>query len=174
MKIILVTGTPGTGKSKVLEELVDMKGLEVENIIIISTFAIENGCAKSHDKILNAQIINEKKLKKELIVFLRNKRNSTIVIETHSIFEFFDCIKSSIVRIFHLNCELTFLSKRLRERAYSDIKVRNNLDCEIFNVITEDLLKEFDASLIEFLDSNNIEDLQRNKNVIYKYIQTLE
>jgi len=124
MKIV-VSGTPGTGKSKFSKKLA--KELKFK-YLDIKTFSRKN---KIYDKIeKNCLIIDEKKLVKEL-----NKLKGNYVIDGH----LSHYLKADYCVV--CKCDLKVLKKRLGKRKYSKQKIKDNLDAEIFDVCFVDAKK---------------------------------
>ena len=117
MKIV-VSGTPGTGKTKFSKKLA--KELKF-NYLDIKNFSRKN---KIYDKIeKNCLVIDEKKLVKEL-----KKLKGDYVIDGH----LSHYLKADYCVI--CKCDLKVLKKRLEKRKYSKQKVKDNLEAEIFDV----------------------------------------
>ncbi|MBU2475028.1 MAG: AAA family ATPase [Nanoarchaeota archaeon] len=124
MKIV-VSGTPGTGKSKFSKKLA--KELKFK-YLDIKTFSRKN---KIYDKIeKNCLIIDEKKLVKEL-----KKLKGNYVIDGH----LSHYLKADYCVV--CKCDLKVLKKRLEKRKYSKQKIKDNLDAEIFDVCFIDAKK---------------------------------
>ncbi|MFH1840125.1 MAG: AAA family ATPase [Nanoarchaeota archaeon] len=124
MKIV-VSGTPGTGKSKFSKKLA--KELKFK-YLDIKTFSRKN---KIYDKIeKNCLIIDEKKLVKEL-----KKLKGNYVIDGH----LSHYLKADYCVV--CKCDLKVLKKRLGKRKYSKQKIKDNLDAEIFDVCFVDAKK---------------------------------
>ena len=123
--IVIVTGTPGTGKTKLAKEISRKSGLKY---VDVKEFIRKNKLAFEYDKERKCAVVDEKKLAKELIVLI--KKNKNLVIDSHlSHFippKYVDlCIVTT--------CDLKTLAKRLKKRGYSKQKIRENLDAEIFD-----------------------------------------
>lgn len=122
MKLVL-TGTPGTGKttlgkalaSKLGSEFIDLNKLAEEKSLY--TGKVDKG----------AKEVKLGELKKELLKKIKN--NAGYVIEGHLACEFFvPCEKVIVLRTNPL-----VLLKRMKERSYSREKMRDNLLCEILD-----------------------------------------
>lgn len=124
--MIIVTGSVGTGKTKLAKALA--KKLKYKYLNPKTIFKKYN-LIQGYDKKLKSNIINIKKLNKVLIKII--KENKNLVIDSHLSHylpnKYVDlCIVTK--------CDLKTLKKRLIERKYSKEKIRVNLDCEIFDV----------------------------------------
>ena len=124
MKIV-VSGTPGTGKTKFAKKLA--KEFKF-NYLDIKLFSRKN---KIYDKIeKNCLVIDEKKLVKEL-----KKLKGNYIIDGH----LSHYLKANYC--FICKCGLKVLKKRLEKRKYSKQKIKDNLDAEIFDVCFTDAKK---------------------------------
>ena len=123
MKTIIISGTPGTGKStlaKVLSKKLKYQELDLKPII--------KKISEGYDKEKECEIIDIKKFNKEIIERI-NKRN--LIIASHLIH---NLPKKYVDLCIITKCDLKELKKRLHKRKYSPSKVKENLECEIFDV----------------------------------------
>ena len=162
MRVIIVTGTPGTGKTTLAKRLakkLDFHYLDVNDII--KKYDIVGG----YDEKRNTKIIDTKKLNLVLIKEINNYKNTIkkLTIKKNSILNSNKRIsiikknnnnkskntKNGIIIDSHLShylpkrhvdvcivtkCGLNELEKRLKSKKYSKDKIRENLDSEIFDV----------------------------------------
>lgn len=168
---ILITGTPGVGKTSFTILLVDKlneinKEWNFKNINI-------------------GKLINEKKLYKkwnnefdvpefddELVIDELEPiiENGGIVLDFHSsAFIPEDWIDLVIL----LRCNNTLLYDRLKERGYSDKKISENVECEIMEVTSEEVRNSYNEEIIIELKSEIIEDMENNINTVINKIKDL-
>lgn len=118
---IIITGSPGTGKSSVA----NMLGRKLRTRVIHI-----NNYAKKNDLIIGKQddslVINMDLLKKML-----NKERG--IIEGHLACEF----KLSGAFVIVLRCDPKILRGRLRKRGYSRKKIKDNLEAEALDYCTQ-------------------------------------
>ena len=149
MKTIIVTGTPGTGKtalSKKLAKTLNLHYLDVNSII--KKYNLSEG----YDRKRKTKIIDTKKLNSAIIREINNyNKNSNNINTSKKPAKNNKKIKtpSGIIIDSHLShylpekyvdlcivtkCTLKTLEKRLKKKKYGKNKVRENLDAEIFDI----------------------------------------
>ena len=131
-KLVIISGTPGTGKAKLAQLLVKDLGFERLNIHkhyseISSSYIREKQCYDVNLKKLE-YIVNGRK--KELTK--KNKENRNLVLDTHIAHLLPKRMVNLCIIIICSN--LKTLKRRLQKKKYSKKKIRENLDAEIFQV----------------------------------------
>lgn len=125
--IIIVTGTPGTGKttlSKKLSAILNFNYVDVNDII--DKYSLSEG----FDEESNSKIIDVEKLSDKLKMIIKSSTEN-LIIDSH----LSHYIDSSFIDLCIVaKCELKALKQRLESRGYSEAKVRENLDSEIFDI----------------------------------------
>ncbi len=133
MKTIIVTGTPGTGKttfSKKISKKLKYPVLDVSKFIKIKKLR------GRYDKKKKCYVVDTKKLNKEILKELNKiKANKPkgVIIDSHLSHH----MPSKYVDLCYVTkCNLKTLEKRLKKKKkrYSKKKVRENLDVEIFDI----------------------------------------
>ena len=163
IKTIIISGTPGTGKStlaKKLSKFLHAKLLDVKEIITI------NNLKEKYDENRDTYEVDTAKLNKILLKKINEekKSNSILVIESHLAHylptKYIDlCIITS--------CNLKILQTRLKKRKYSKEKVRENLDAEIFDICyTEAIQKHNKVIKIDTSKGIDLNTLNQIKNHI--------
>lgn len=131
-KTIIITGTPGTGKTMIAKKLSKIVGF---NVINVNDIIKKNKLSEGYDKKRKCIIVDVKKLNKALIKIINNcKKNcccSGLIIESH--------LSHNLPKAYAdfcivTKCDLKELKKRLIKRRYNAEKVRENLDSEIFDI----------------------------------------
>mgnify|MGYP001424622844 CR=1 FL=1 len=123
--ILIVTGTPGTGKTTLSKKIAKEKKLKY---IDVNKIIKENNLSEGFDKKRDCEIIDTKKLNKTLIKIIKKEKN--LIIDSH-LSHFLP--KKYVDLCIVTKCSLKTLEKRLKKRKYSKSKIRENLDAEIFD-----------------------------------------
>ena len=147
MTVIIVTGTPGTGKSYVSGLIQGHIGFER---IDVNKLIEENNLCDDYDEQRQCKIIDIDKTVKILMNIIKK---GNFVVDSHFIHHIpVNKIDLCIVT----KCDIKILKQRLDSRGYSQKKVRENLDAEIFDIcLTE--AEEQDHNIL-IIDTTNIND----------------
>lgn len=74
-----------------------------------------------------------------------------------------------------LRTDNSILYDRLTERGYSEIKIKENVECEIFQIVLEEARESYSKNIILELKNNTIEDMENNIEIIKKaYLSALK
>ena len=149
MSVILVGGTPGTGKTMVAKILGSKLSVDVVNL---GELADESGCISAEDKARKTGIINEDCLV-DALVELTDDKSKRLVIEGHYI----DLVPSRSVQwVFLLRTHPETLKKRLGQRNYSEEKVGENVEAEVLGVCQLDALDAFGEKKVFEIDTSEL------------------
>lgn len=151
---ILITGTPGTGKSSfaqmAAERLPGYKLIDVNSIIK------ENECHEGMDVEFDSLIVDDDKLldiMEDLLV------DGGCVVDYHSC-DFFPERWFDLVIVLLTNTEILY--DRLVARGYSKKKIDENMECEIMQVVSESAKESYAPEIVVELPSNVVEDIEGN------------
>ncbi|CAG8679564.1 18601_t:CDS:2 [Dentiscutata erythropus] len=159
---ILITGTPGTGKTTLSQLASESTGL---HNIIVGELVKEKSLHHGYDQDFQSWILDDDKLVDELEETLSNGGN---IVDFHSC-EVFPERWFDLVLV--LRTDNTILYDRLKDRGYSQKKITENIDSEIFQVILEEAKESYAAEIVVELQSNNIEDMQSNVTRIEEWVE---
>merc|ERR1712226_1536616 len=159
---ILITGTPGTGKSTLAEELANRTGL---NYVNIGDLAKENELFEGFDNEYECPVIDEDRVVDELEDRMSQGGN---VIDYHGC-EFFPERWFDIV--FVLRTENGNLFDRLQARGYTGKKLEDNIQCEIFQTILDEAKESYKQEIVHELPSNTPEEMEDNLEKIIAWIE---
>ena len=160
---ILVIGTPGTGKTTLCKKL--SKILDGYKRIELSKAINKYKLYDEWDEEMNASIFNEKLVRQFVRAEVNklNSKNIGIILDFHSTSfinkKWFDIVVC-------LNSDTHILYDRLKLRGYSEVKIRENIECEIFKVVKYDAEEIFGENKMLDLPSNNVKDRKSNIKII--------
>ncbi|ESP01124.1 hypothetical protein LOTGIDRAFT_207723 [Lottia gigantea] len=150
---ILITGTPGTGKTTLAQEVAQRTNLKYINI---GEVAKENDLYDGFDAEYQCPIMDEDRVIDELEDTMVDGGN---IVDYHGC-EFFP------ERWFHLvvvlRTDTALLYNRLEKRGYHSKKLEDNVQCEIFRTILDEALESYKTNIVEELPSNTPEEMEEN------------
>ncbi len=159
MKIIAIGGTPCTGKTTIAEQLGKALGREVINL---GDVAIEAGCITEEDLERDTTIIDEDCLVEALMDVLY-ERQDDLIIEGHYV----DLVPwSSLDFTVILRTHPDILRERLRSRGYSEPKIAENVEAEVFGVCQLDALDSFGEEFVFEIDTSDMSPEEAVKLIV--------
>ncbi|KAL0002776.1 hypothetical protein SO802_016557 [Lithocarpus litseifolius] len=150
---ILVTGTPGTGKTTTSSALAEATQL---HHIIVEDLVKEKNLHDGWDDQLDCFLINEDLVCDELEDLMEEGGN---IVDYHGC-DFFP--ERWFDQVVVLQTDNTVLYDRLSRRGYTGSKLSNNIECEIFQVLLQEAKESYPEDIVVALKSDNIEDITRN------------
>jgi broad-specificity NMP kinase len=149
VKVIAVTGTPGTGKTTFAKRIARILGYRYIDVNVVIK---QNKLSEGYDRKRRCKIIDTKRLNKA-ITDIAKKSDVGLVVDSHLSHYLPKKIVSTCIVT---RCNLKKLQKRLVKRGYGKAKIRENLDSEIFEVcLTE--AKENGHKIIEVFTDKKID-----------------
>jgi adenylate kinase len=136
MKVVVVTGTPGTGKTTVamrLAKKIGYKYVDVNRVIS------KEGLSSGYDRKRKCKVVDTKKLSRVLVKMIKGFEKTGdvagVVIDSHLSHELSPAVVDLCVVT---KCGLRLLKRRMKRRHYAEQKIKENLECEIFDVCLND------------------------------------
>jgi len=127
MKVIIVTGSVGTGKTTLSRKLAKKLGFKY---IDVNKLVVKHKLSSGYDKKRKCKIIDIEKLNDVLIDLISDSRKD-LVIDSH-LSHYLP--KKYVDLCIVAKCGLKELNDRLKKRKYSKTKIEENVQCEIFDV----------------------------------------
>ncbi|KAM8961185.1 adenylate kinase isoenzyme 6 [Pelodytes ibericus] len=159
---ILLTGTPGVGKTTLGKELAARSGLTYVNV---GDLAKEGNLYEGYDEEYDCPVLDEDRVVDELE---DQMSEGGIIVDYHGC-DFFPERWFQIV--FVLRTDNALLYERLESRGYKEKKLQDNVQCEIFQTIYEEAAESYQHEIVHQLPSNSPEDLEQNLDQITQWIQ---
>ena len=115
MKLILITGTPGVGKTVTCRFI--KKRLKIP-FIDLNQLALNNNLTLGYDEKRNCFIADFDTISKEVLEEIRQLKSETVIVDGHYAVQ---VVNTEMIKIaFVLRCGPNVLEYRLRKRGYSE------------------------------------------------------
>ncbi|KAJ3087097.1 hypothetical protein HK102_011819 [Quaeritorhiza haematococci] len=158
---ILITGTPGTGKTTTAELVAlatNMTHVEVGKLVK------SKGLHEGWDETFQSYIIDEDKVVDELEDAMQQGGQ---IVDHHGC-DFFPERWFDLVVV--LRTDNTALYSRLEKRNYPTIKIQENIECEIMQVVLEEARASYAQEIVVELKSETIDDMEGNVERIQEWV----
>ncbi|GLT56253.1 hypothetical protein SLA2020_293100 [Shorea laevis] len=159
---ILVTGTPGTGKtttSTALAEATQLRHLNIGDLVK------EKNLHDGWDNDLQCHIINEDLVCDEIEDVMEEGGN---IVDYHGC-DFFPERWFDLVVV--LQTDNSVLYDRLTKRGYEGSKLSNNIECEIFQVLLEEARESYPENIVMAMKSDKVDDISRNVSTLTDWVR---
>jgi len=161
---ILVTGTPGTGKTSLCNAIASQTGFTHINL---GDLVKERELHDGYDAEMDCYILDEDKV----CDALEDQMDAGGNIVDHHSCDFFPERWFDLVVV--LQCDNTVLWNRLEKRGYSKSKIQENVQCEIMMVIAEEASESYRPEIVKYLRSDSVDDMERNTDTIVDWVRAV-
>ncbi|KAG6836809.1 hypothetical protein H0H93_002831 [Arthromyces matolae] len=161
--VIVITGTPGTGKSTHAQILANESPVPLQHINI-SEWVKERGLYEDFDDEWQSYTVDEDRLLDELEPIVSK---GGVILDWHTC-EAFPERWADLVVV--LRCDHTKLWDRLEKRSYSLKKIQENNEAEIMQIVLEEARSSFPEEIVVELISEGMSDLEANVARIVEWI----
>ena len=145
-----ISGTPGTGKTRVAKLLTERFSALYVNL---TDLAIENDFILEDDVVRQTKVVDLDQMVPSLEKLIISRPKKTIIIEGH----YADIIPNSLLTILIiLRTSPHVLEQRLKEKQFSPLKIQENLQSEILGSCTSAALEVHDQKKIYEVDNSNL------------------
>ena len=161
--VIVITGTPGTGKTTIAQILAKKLKLEM---IPVKKIVERNRGMYEFKKQSGEKVVDLDKLRKKLMDEIKKIKGRSIIIENHLLCD----MKLPAKWVFVLRCKPEVLEKRMERRAYSTAKIQENILAEMLDYCTQKARKNYKgkARIVE-LDTSR----RNKKSTVTQMIQII-
>lgn len=180
---IILTGTPGVGKTTTAQSLIDLSKSDTESSIPLTHLSInkiakQNNFYESYDAELQTHVVDEDKLLDHIEALISDGAgDGGYVIDWHvcDIFperwvDLVVVLRCQDTKVFYERLTEGTKGESGEERAYEGQKLQENIDAEIFGVIAEEAKEGWpgDGRVVE-LDSVEAEQIEENAERIWEW-----
>ncbi|KAK5109428.1 hypothetical protein LTR62_006987 [Meristemomyces frigidus] len=161
---IIITGTPGVGKTTHCQQLATATRLHHLDINeVVKKHNIGESSTDPDDP--NTKIVDEDRL---LDCIENDLEEGGQIIDWHAC----DLFPPSLIDLVCVvRCDNKLLYDRLKKRGYSGKKLEENMDCEIMEVLLQEAREAYDEDMVVELRSEKTEDVDANVERIEKWIE---
>ncbi|KAK4961111.1 factor activating pos9 [Elasticomyces elasticus] len=160
---IIITGTPGVGKTTHCQELAQRTGLHHLDINeVVKKHNIGEASEDPDDP--NTKIVDEDRL---LDCIENDLEDGGQIIDWHAC-DLFPPSQIDLVCV--VRCDNKLLYDRLKKRGYGEKKLQENMDCEIMEVLLSEAREAYDENMVVELKSESTEDIDSNVERIEQWI----
>ncbi len=161
MKVIVITGVPGTGKTTIAKKLskrLNFHYINANNIIL------KHKLSEGYDRKRKTRLVDIKKLNKVLLkeikLIKKTKKYKGMVIDSHLSHylprKYIDvCIVTK--------CDIKELNKRLKNKKFHRGKILENLQAEIFDICHQEAIEGKHNVMV--IDTSKISGYSESKNL---------
>ena len=150
MQHIIITGTPGVGKTILARLLV--KRLRSEYLNVGDRVRVAKLYSR-YDRSSRSYIIDERRLRNNLEFFLKGNKHKPIVVETHWLGRFMPKRRSMVAIVVRLDPAI--LAKRLKARKWPRKKIWENVEAELIDLSLYESLRFLGPSRVCQIDASS-------------------
>jgi len=161
--VIIITGTPGIGKTTHAQLLANESPIPLKNINV-SEWVKERGLFEEYDQEWQSYTVDEDRLLDDLEPLVAD---GGVILDWHTC-EMFPERWADLVVV--LRCDHAKIWDRLEKRAYPLKKIQENNEAEIMQVVLEEARSSYPAEIIVELQSERMEQLEANVARIVEWI----
>lgn len=159
---ILITGTPGTGKTETAKIAAERTGLKHINV---GDLVKQHECHEGKDENFDSYIIDDDKICDLLEPMIEE---GGCIVDFHSC-ELFPERWFELVLVLRTNTAILY--DRLTARGYNDLKRSENMECEIMQIVLEEARESYDAEIVHELTSDTVDDMESNVERIHAWYE---
>ncbi len=147
--VIVITGTPGTGKTSIAKRLAEiLGGIHID----VSEYVLKHKLYTEYDEPSRTYIIDEEKVTERLKKLIKESDKS-VIIDTH----YPEILPDELIDyVFLLRTHPKILEERIRrEKKWHERKIKENIMAEILGVVASNILEAFQHDKIYEIDTSN-------------------
>ncbi len=162
-KIVIISGTPGTGKTtiaKILSKALNGKLIDINQKVVENQFY-------TLDSERETKIADIQKLEKHLVKLIQEINSEYIIVEGH----YADILPDELVyRAIILRTHPEILRDRLEQKKYSRTKISENLQAEILGVCSSHAYESYEAHKVYEINTSKM-SIDKTINILISIIK---
>ncbi|KAF8452282.1 P-loop containing nucleoside triphosphate hydrolase protein [Boletus edulis BED1] len=162
--VIVITGTPGTGKSTHAQLLVQESPVPLQHINV-GELVKTQGLHEGFDEEWQSFTVDEDKLLDQLESPVSA---GGVILDWHTSDVYPERWADLVVV---LRCHHTTLWDRLEKRGYPLKKIQENNEAEIMGIVCDEARESYQPGIVVELESNTLEDMEENVARIVTWIE---
>ncbi|KAG6373698.1 P-loop containing nucleoside triphosphate hydrolase protein [Boletus reticuloceps] len=162
--VIVITGTPGTGKSTHAQLLVQESPVPLQHINVGELVKMQ-GLHDGFDEEWQSYTVDEDKLLDQLESPVSE---GGVILDWHTSDVYPERWADLVVV---LRCHHTTLWDRLETRGYPLKKIQENNEAEIMGIVCDEARESYQPGIVVELESNTLEDMEENVARIVTWIE---
>ena len=164
---ILITGTPGVGKTATASLVAERLGFQH---LCVGDVVKQNKFYEGKDEKFDSMILDEDRLLDHMEQMLADAADEErgVVVDYHGC-DFFPERWFDLVLV--LRAKTDVLYDRLVERGYSETKRSENMECEIMQIVLDEARASYAEEIVHEVQSNTLEDMEGNVTRVEQWVQ---
>ncbi|CCA72521.1 related to FAP7-involved in the oxidative stress response [Serendipita indica DSM 11827] len=162
--VIVITGTPGTGKSTTAALLVESSPIPLKHINVGDLVRL-HGLHEGFDDEWQSYIVDDDKVLDELEPLVAD---GGVVLDWHTCGIF---PERWVDLVIVLRCDHTLLWERLEKRNYPLKKIQENNEAEILQTVLDEARESYADEIVIELNSDTVQEMESNVARIVQWIE---
>ena len=167
-RIIVISGTPGVGKSTLAKLLAQQRHAQ---LLELSKFVKLQRLYRKYDKSARSYVIDQTRVRRELEKYFEAHKQEEVIFVAHSLGGFFPPTRRTLALVIRL--DPLVLTRRLRRRGWSRKKIWENVESELIDLPLYEAVKALGRAKVLELDATGkgMHELQDAATIILSRVK---
>ena len=190
---VLVTGTPGTGKSSLCSSIADELRDDGYRYVEVGAIVKEHGLHEGRDEVRRPWRARDSRRRRRppphaALARRRAQELDTLILDEDAMLDHLEPIVAAggcvidyhscglfperwIQLVVVLRASTEALHDRLTRRGYSERKTRENIECEIFGVVEEEARESYEEGIVWVRRSDTVEEMEQTAAEVVRAVR---